>query len=175
MFFTISNIISFFRLLLTIPMSYFLMNQMNTEALLLGILAVLTDLADGYIARKMNQISEYGKIIDPIADKVFVGVSALCLVARGSLPIWFVVAIIARDIIILLGGLYAKSKIHFVIPSNYIGKATVIVIASVMCAALFGFTSIVQIGSYFALAMMLISLFSYGRGMFKQINEKKIK
>jgi len=118
MFFTISNIISFFRLLLTIPMSYFLMNQMNTEALLLGILAVLTDLADGYIARKMNQISEYGKIIDPIADKVFVGVSALCLVARGSLPIWFVVAIIARDVIILLGGFYAKSKIHFVIPCS---------------------------------------------------------
>lgn len=146
---------------------------MNTEALLLGIFAVLTDLSDGYLARRLNQISEWGKIIDPLADKVFVGISAICLVWRGSLPLWFVIAVLGRDLIILLGGLYAGRRIKMVIPSNYVGKATVIVLSIVLAAAVIEYRSIVNVGMWVALVAMLYSLYVYGKGMFEKIKEAK--
>lgn len=173
--FTISNFISFLRLLLAIPMWFLLRENMNYEALALGLFAILTDLSDGYIARKMNQISEWGKVIDPVADKVFVGVTAIALVMRGSIPMWFLVAVLARDILIMLGGLYASTKIKMVIPSNYVGKATVICISSVLLSGVINYMPVINILSYIAAAAMLLSLIVYGKGMIDKIKAAENK
>lgn len=173
--FTISNFISFLRLLLAIPMWFLLKENMNYEALALGLFAILTDLSDGYIARKMNQISEWGKVIDPVADKVFVGVTAIALVMRGSIPMWFLVAVLARDILIMLGGLYASTKINMVIPSNYVGKATVICISSVLVTGVINYIPIMDILTYIATAAMLLSLIVYGKGMIDKIKAAENK
>lgn len=173
--FTISNFISFLRLLLAIPMWFLLRENMNYEALALGLFAILTDLSDGYIARKMNQISEWGKVIDPVADKVFVGVTAIALVMRGSIPMWFLVAVLSRDILIMLGGLYASTKIKMVIPSNYVGKATVICISSVLVTGVINYIPIMDILTYIATAAMLLSLIVYGKGMIDKIKAAENK
>ena len=62
-------------------------------------------------------------MIDPLADKIFIASVVLAMLALGLLPIWFVVVIIARDVIILLAGIWATRRFKVVLPSNYPGKA----------------------------------------------------
>jgi CDP-diacylglycerol--glycerol-3-phosphate 3-phosphatidyltransferase len=88
----------------------------------------LTDILDGYFARKRNEISELGKIIDPLADKISVITITFLLLLKGILPLWFFIVILSRDLIILLGGLYIKKKYEVILQSNWIGKLTVFII-----------------------------------------------
>jgi len=97
-------------------------------ASLIIIVIWLTDLLDGYIARKRNEVSELGKIIDPLADKITVITITLILLIQGIMPLWFFAVIMIRDILILSGGLYIKNKRGVVLQSNRIGKITVFVI-----------------------------------------------
>jgi cardiolipin synthase (CMP-forming) len=124
------NLISLFRLLLFIP---FLLcfNQMRTEigykyyVLALIMIAFLSDILDGYAARKTNQISELGKIIDPLADKVLVALIVVNLFLMDMIPSYYFWIVIMRDLIIFLGGIIVNNKIGKVLPSNRLGKITV--------------------------------------------------
>ena len=174
---TVSNLLSFVRLLLAFPMAVLLLENNIWAAIMLGAIAVITDLLDGYLARKLNQISEFGKIIDPVADKVLVGTVAVCLVLTGVLPLWFVIAIVLRDILIVVGGIYAQGKVGKVIPSNYVGKVTVIIVTTVLTGAIARVPWFVDYGSFVALGALIISLAVYAIQMFKKIKdaEKGIK
>ncbi len=66
-------------------------------ALAIFIVASLSDLADGYIARNYNQVSDFGKFMDPLADKILVIAAMLMLVSWGAMPAWVVVAVLARE------------------------------------------------------------------------------
>lgn len=126
---TIPNLISTLRIIIiVIAAQQLYLNTIsnNINAFILYIAAMVTDFFDGYFARKLNQISELGKILDPIADKLMVGSAVLILFMQNRMPFWFVLVVISRDILILLGGIYVRSKIHFVLPSIWIGKATAV-------------------------------------------------
>ncbi len=69
----------------------------NYVALAIFIIASLTDLLDGYIARHYNQITDFGKFMDPLADKVLVLTAMICFCAMGSLPAWALVIVMARE------------------------------------------------------------------------------
>lgn len=99
-------------------------------------LAALTDKFDGALARKFNQVTEWGKILDPLADKIGIAVVAFVLVKLGLIPLWFVVALIARDLLILAGGIYVKKKKGVVLQSNQLGKWTIGVLALAMFVAI---------------------------------------
>jgi len=139
---TVSNYISFFRLLLRIPIYYYLDHLDNPAnkiiILLLFVLAYLSDLLDGYFARKLNQISEMGKIIDPLADKVLVIMIVLKLYFMHLIPGFYFWIVIMRDILIFLGGMIVSSQIGKVLPSNYLGKITVSSIALFILAVILG-------------------------------------
>jgi len=92
------------------------------------IIIWVSDLLDGYFARKRNEISELGKIIDPIADKTCVIAIALILLSQGIIPLWFVVIIVSRDIIIFTGGMYLKVHNKLILQSNWVGKISVFII-----------------------------------------------
>lgn len=126
---TIPNLISTLRIIIiVIAAQQLYLNTIsnNINAFILYVAAMVTDFFDGYFARKLNQISELGKILDPIADKLMVGSAVLILFMQNRMPLWFVLVVISRDILILLGGIYVRSKIHFVLPSIWIGKAAAV-------------------------------------------------
>ena len=69
----------------------------NYAALAIFVIASLTDLLDGYIARHYNQITDFGKFMDPLADKVLVLTAMICFCAMGRMPAWAVVIVMARE------------------------------------------------------------------------------
>jgi len=113
---TWANAITCLRLLLVAPFLYFYASNRFQIALAVFVLAGLTDLADGYVARKLDQRSRLGRLFDPIADKILTTSAFLALaiphVGFLSLPIWLVVMVILRDVLILIGAwiLYVLTK-----------------------------------------------------------------
>jgi CDP-diacylglycerol--glycerol-3-phosphate 3-phosphatidyltransferase len=172
---TTSNMLSFLRGLLAIPVGVALWHNNALAVILIGVMAVITDLLDGYLARHLNQISEAGKIIDPLADKIFVGTCALILIIQGRMPLWFGIAVMARDLLIMLGGLFATSKIKYVIPSNYPGKITVLLLVCTMLSMLLDFEVVKEYLMYAALAAMVISLTIYFVNMMNKIRAQKLE
>jgi len=164
---TISNSITLLRFVLIIPIAILLYDSSTPSwvVLLLMTIAVATDALDGYFARKLNQITELGKILDPIADKVAIGVIASILTVQGRFPIWLFSAIIVRDLLILTGGIYLKNKYHLVLQSNWMGKWTVVSIALCLLLAVLNNPSLdiwTTIISLITGGMVLGSFVSYG-------------
>jgi len=188
--FNISNFLSFSRFIILIPTIYFLTNDtgeiifeqyglkltLNRAISMLFMFSLyLSDLADGYLARKFNQITEFGKIIDPLADKVCIGLIVLSLVQQGDLPIWYFGVVIGRDLIILTAGAYLSSKIKFVLPSNKLGKYTVTSIALVIALAMLKAKGLLlNLFIYISVVMIFASLYVYGRRFFEHLKIKQI-
>jgi cardiolipin synthase (CMP-forming) len=137
--FTIPNALSVMRIVLMIP---FLMalSSGGADGKWWGIfwlcLAMLTDKLDGDIARWTHSESEWGRILDPLADKIGVAVVAVALLLEGWIPLWFVAVLLLRDLLILIGGLVIKRKTGEVVPSNMSGKWAVGVIAGTLLIAI---------------------------------------
>ena len=140
--FTISNLLSFLRLLLLFPVWIALSNYQDGTyriiTFILCIIAAVTDFLDGYIARKRHEITEFGKIIDPLADKILVGIIAIKLYLIGELSGYFLLIIIIRDAIIFTGGILISLKLKKVLPSNLLGKITVTIVGFVFLMLIAG-------------------------------------
>jgi CDP-diacylglycerol--glycerol-3-phosphate 3-phosphatidyltransferase len=161
---TPSNLISALRALMTIPAGICIGNGYYVTAAIICFLAFFTDLLDGYVARKTNDVTELGKVIDPLADKIYVGVVVLVMLLNGLLPLWFVLAVLVRDLLILVVGIWATRKFKVVLPSNYPGKAAVLVIALTLFMTLLGAEGgILGFMHVLSLGLMLLSLFVYGQ------------
>lgn len=90
-------------------------------ALLLFLLASLTDYLDGVIARKWNLITDFGKLMDPLADKILTASAFICLIPFGALPAWVVIVIISREFLITGLRLLASNK-GVLLPAEKLGK-----------------------------------------------------
>ncbi len=132
--FTIPNLLSASRIFLVVPMGYCLVSDFSyhrwwTAAII--ALAIATDFLDGLLARKLHQVTEMGKIIDPLADKIGIGAYAVLLAWTGNVPLWFVVLVLVRDLSIFFGGIYIHWKKKIIPQSNWPGKISVSLIAAV--------------------------------------------
>lgn len=178
---TLSNILSVSRIVLMIPAVYVLATPMpfhRETAVLIMLVAVITDALDGYFARKFNEISELGKIIDPLADKVSVGVVVVMLVIFGDIPLWFAVVTLVRDVIIFSGGMYIKAKTGIVLPSTMSGKVTVTFIALYLILSILQynyFAGIIIPLQWFCVMLMGYSLAVYSKRFFHSLNSNDTK
>ena len=107
---TIPNIISFARIFLIIPFVYFFLNEKYIEAFSFIVVSGLSDCFDGLIARKLNQISELGKLLDPIADKLTLVAVVICLGICIPAIFPLVIALVVKDFSMLVGGLLLLCK-----------------------------------------------------------------
>ncbi len=99
--FTIPNVISVVRLL-CLPVFVYLLFGRDDRASAAWLLAALgaTDWVDGYIARRFGQVSELGKILDPVADRLLFFVGGGAILIDGSVPAWFAVAVLVREVVV---------------------------------------------------------------------------
>jgi len=170
----ISNSLSFLRLVLAVPVCWLLEHDYNVWFFVIVLFAMLTDFLDGYIARKRNEITEFGKIIDPVADKVIIGAVAVVMLIKGLIPLWFLLAVLSRDVLILIGGLFLSKKLGYIIYSDLIGKLSVTILALVMICIIFKIDFFIDYGLYIALIALLVSFVNYLVRMLKLINDGKI-
>lgn len=167
---TLPNLISIFRLLLAIPI-FLIIQQLHTDFVyryyLLAIifLAVSSDLLDGYIARKKNLISEFGKIIDPLSDKILIILIVTQLYLLGDIVGIYFWIIVGRDLLIFLGGIYVSKKIGKVLPSNLLGKITVITIGIFLIITISDISNtnfLFHLFFYLSLILSIASVLGYG-------------
>lgn len=133
-------------------------------ALTIFVVASLTDLLDGKIARKYNLVTNFGKFMDPLADKLLVCSAMICMIELGRLPAWIVLIIIAREFIISGFRLIAAEN-GVVIAANYWGKFKTVsqMIMIILLILHFGgiFAVLEQIFIWLSLALTVISLITY--------------
>ncbi|PLX30571.1 MAG: hypothetical protein C0600_08025 [Ignavibacteria bacterium] len=164
---TPSNMLSFLRMLLVIPFALLLGNTHENQLYLAGIalFAYVTDLLDGWVARTFEGESRLGRIIDPLADKVFIIVAVLVMMIEELLPVWFVLIIVLRDIVIFAGGVYLKKRTGILVQSTMLGKAAVVSIGLVILWSLFhegGTNALYDLLMVVSLALIVVSLYKYG-------------
>lgn len=121
---TIPNALSALRLL-GVPVFFWLIVGPEGDGLALVILIVsaFTDWLDGFLARKLNQFSRLGELLDPLADRLYVIAALLALFIRGLLPLWVVIALILRDVLLSLLLIYLKKIGISGLPVHFVGKA----------------------------------------------------
>lgn len=133
-------------------------------SLTLFVVASVTDWFDGYLARKNNLVTNFGKFMDPLADKLLVCSAMICMIDLKRLPAWFVIIIIAREFIISGFRLIAAEN-GIVIAANYWGKfktaSQMIMIILLMLHFDGIFVILEQIFIWLSLALTIISLITY--------------
>jgi CDP-diacylglycerol--glycerol-3-phosphate 3-phosphatidyltransferase len=137
----------------------------HTVALVLFLVATLTDYLDGVIARRMNLITDFGKLMDPLADKILTASAFICLIPYQALPAWVVIVIISREFLITGLRLLASSK-GTILPAEKLGKHKT---AWQMATILF-FLLLLSVGDFTAERSSAFSaLWSYGGAAFVTI------
>ena len=134
-------------------------------ALVIFIAASITDTLDGYIARKYHLVTDFGKFMDPLADKLLVCSALICLIDTGDLPSWIVIVIIAREFIIS-GFITIAADNGLVIAASKWGKMKTISQMVMIIYLLVGFSGqtawiIGQVLIYLALTLTIISMLDY--------------
>ena len=133
-------------------------------SLVLFVVASITDWFDGYLARKNNLVTNFGKFMDPLADKLLVCSAMICMIDLKRLPAWFVIIIIAREFIISGFRLIAAEN-GIVIAANYWGKfktASQMIMIILLILHFDGiFVILEQIFIWLSLALTIISLITY--------------
>jgi len=121
---TIPNALSGLRLL-GVPVFFWLIIGPENDGLALIILigSSFTDWLDGYLARRLNQFSRLGELLDPLADRLYVIAALVALYIRDLLPIWAVVALLLRDALMSLLLVYLKRFGITGVPVHFVGKA----------------------------------------------------
>jgi cardiolipin synthase len=120
---SIPNMLSILRLLLVPVFLLLLVNDRFLWALAVLAFASFTDWLDGQIARRFNQVTQLGKLLDPSADRLFILATLIGLTWHGIIPSWFALVIVMRDILLLVGLPVLRRLGYKSLPVHFVGKA----------------------------------------------------
>jgi cardiolipin synthase (CMP-forming) len=122
---SVPNILTLVRILLTPLFVILLLRDSFPMALLVFIVAGITDGLDGLIARWLNQRTALGAYLDPMADKLLLVSAYICLPVMNAIPDWLAVIVISRDVIILLGiAIFTLTQKHYEVRPTFVSKCT---------------------------------------------------
>ena len=184
----IPNILTVLRFFLIPFILHFLVNDEFILAIIFLTISGITDILDGTIARKFNFITNFGKLIDPLADKITQLSILWMLVSKNIIPLWILVIVLLKEATMVAGASFLYGK-ELVVSSKWYGKAsTVLFYLAIVLSMIFRDlqiqTSIDLIIYYIAVTMTIFSLVMYFREFYMQgylkkeslkLNEKVIK
>lgn len=119
---TVPNLLSFLRLALVPVFLVLLVGGLDFWALVTLAVSGITDFLDGFLARKLDQVSRLGQLLDPAADRLYILAALLGLAWRELIPWWLVIVIIARDVMLVVIGMLLARLSHGAFPVNWVGK-----------------------------------------------------
>ena len=162
----VPNMLSLFRLCLVpiFPIAFFSSHPYGKMiAIIIFIVAGFTDFLDGYIARRFNIVTQLGKVLDPLADKLMLMSALLTLWVNSNLPFWLIIIFVGKELFMIFAGAYLYfRKGKFAIPSNRYGKfATGILFLAIPIRILAPQNPAGLILITLALGFMLIAFFNY--------------
>lgn len=158
---TVSNVITLSRLVLLPFIVYFLLVDQRITAFVIMLIALLTDAADGFLARTLHQESEIGKVLDPVCDKISLIVILITLYAVNVIPRWGVIIIIARDVLILIGSYVLYRHKSVVFKANLPGKITGVIFAALILAFTINLNRLGEVLLYISIPAILGSFAIY--------------
>lgn len=160
----VPNALSLFRLIL-VGVFYYVFNLPDRVlALVIYLVAGATDILDGYIARKYNLITNLGKLLDPLADKLMLAVAMYCLYSIGYVPLFFLIYVIVKELAMVLASAVILTKQHVVVYAKTIGKVSTLVFTLGVVLSFFapdmgGFHLVVL---WIGVGCSVAAVFSYG-------------
>ncbi len=139
------------------------------------LVAAITDMLDGRIARKYNKITRLGRVLDPLADKLMTAAALVCIFVADIIPLWIFIVYAAKEFLMMIGSIVLYKHIDDVPPSNYLGKtSTVVFFASCLAMMMFEIPkTAATIVMSCALALTLAAFIVYGMKMLRLIRESK--
>ena len=161
-----ANLLSLSRVLLIPFIGYYLWrgdNQATLICALLLIVAGITDVLDGFVARRLNQVSRLGMVLDPLADKILAVALVIMLIFFRGFPPWLAVVIVGRDLLILAAGMVLLKGSDIVVPSNLTGKYTFAAIAFLLGSYVIRFNFGVTLMTYMTVILITASTIIYAR------------
>ncbi len=179
---TIPNLLTYLRFLLVAPFVYFFLKENYIMAAVTIGLSGLTDCFDGMLARKLNQVTSLGKILDPIADKVTLISVAVCMLIYMPAVLPIMLVLVAKEFLMLLGGFILLLKKITPPPANIFGKIATLVFYITICTIIFlkaafniEYTGLIIAATIFVAVVMLVALAQYAVAYFRLVGKKSKK
>lgn len=158
---TISNAVTLSRLILLPFIVYFLVTDQRLVAFIVMLISLCSDAVDGFLARRLHQESEVGKILDPLCDKISLTVIVITLLLLGLIPLWGVVIIVLRDLLILIGSFVMFTHKSTLLKSNVVGKITGALLGAVVLAFTIDLQQLGKILLYLSIPAIIASFAVY--------------
>ncbi len=171
------NVLTLLRIAM-IPLFIFLffsdLNGNYTYAFIVFFIAGITDILDGYIARRFDMVTDAGKVLDPLADKLMLMTVLICLASTNMVPLWLIVVMIIKELTMVYGGIRLYfSKTQIIIPSNKFGKMATVLFYIAICLVLLNVDHIIAtLILYIAVGLALYAFFNYIRIAIKTKNKE---
>ena len=171
-YFNIANLLSVSRIFLTIPSLMLFDSGNKILGLLFLIIIIITDFTDGIAARRLGQVSDFGKALDPISDKVVIITFFVYLMIKSEFPIWYFASLISRDLILSYLSLWVKRKSGTMPETNVPGKIAVNFIALMIIAWFMEWEDVKMFGLWSSILFLVYSTIVYIRDYYNILYKK---
>ena len=147
-FFYLSNALSMLRILLVPAIYWSLVSGHIVMLIFFGGAAFISDMLDGFFARRLDQRSELGKVLDPIADKLTIAFVSFALILSrkpgfdANFPVWAFLIMVMRDLLILGGSVFLFKRTRIIEPSNFWGRAATVLISIALISYILNYQQI---------------------------------
>jgi len=170
----IPNLLTLIRIVLLPAVVWRFRRGDSSGALALYVFAMLTDAVDGFIARKLNQITTLGKLLDPVADKLSLLTLLGLFVADGQIPGWLLGVVLIKEAILIVGSIVALNR-GVVVHALPIGKVTTVTFICSMVARFLAWSTIADVLLGISVTLSLVALGWYSVVLMKRMNQAQAR